>query len=407
MLSLGPWIFDRDTRRLIRHTGEGGRLSPKAAAVLEALAETPGRVWSRDALLERVWPTVTVGEEILTHAVAELRRTAADDARAPALVETIHKSGYRLLVQPESWTVAAARERSAADARRDRIDLGLYVDYLEACTRFERGGAENYRAALDLFRRILAEAPDHVGAHVGAAKALLFLLHHDVRCGESPKAVQDDCAAARRLDPFHGEAVAIEGLLQAAYGRPVQARRRFEEALALAPASGEVHHLVGRACFAHLEPRLAAVLLERAAALQPDDYNSQVLAGTAWEMTGDTDRARRNYRLGLARVEARLQADPDGYKPLSNRAHSLLGLHRHEEAASALEAVCAHPSPVRHSPACLLARAGDSEGALDVLELSLESGWGYAAWLERDPCLAPLRDLPRFKRLAGALRAPG
>src|SRR5688572_31959403 len=78
MLNIEDLAFDPGTRRLCGRSGET-RLSPKAAGVLEALIETPGRVWSRDALLERVWPNVTVGEEVLTHAIAELRRAAGDD----------------------------------------------------------------------------------------------------------------------------------------------------------------------------------------------------------------------------------------------------------------------------------------------------------------------------------------
>ena len=78
MLKIGEWLLDLPTRRLLRGHEER-RLSPKATSVLSALAETPGQVWSRDALLERVWPAVTVGEEVLTHAIAELRKAAPDD----------------------------------------------------------------------------------------------------------------------------------------------------------------------------------------------------------------------------------------------------------------------------------------------------------------------------------------
>src|SRR5262249_17513782 len=66
MLEIGRFYFDEASREL----GCGAavrRISPKAAGVLIALAQTPGRVWSRAAILERVWPQVIVGEEVLTH----------------------------------------------------------------------------------------------------------------------------------------------------------------------------------------------------------------------------------------------------------------------------------------------------------------------------------------------------
>ncbi len=67
--------------------------------VLALLAETSGRVVPREEILERVWPDVTVGEEVLTHAVAELRRQLDDSWRSPRFIETLHKSGYRLLAE--------------------------------------------------------------------------------------------------------------------------------------------------------------------------------------------------------------------------------------------------------------------------------------------------------------------
>src|SRR3990170_7453464 len=101
MRTFGDSLFYPWTRGLCGRRGER-RLSPKATGVLLALAETRGRVWSRDALLERVWPNVVVGEEVLTHAIAELRRAFGDDFRQPVLIETIHKSGYRLLGEADN-----------------------------------------------------------------------------------------------------------------------------------------------------------------------------------------------------------------------------------------------------------------------------------------------------------------
>src|SRR5688500_6685568 len=135
MLTIGDSVFDPSTRRLCGRGGER-RLSPKATGVLLALAETPGRVWSRDALLERVWPNVIVGEEVLTHAVAELRRAIGDDFRKPVAIETVHKSGYRLL--PE----VVGRSRPETAHTRPHGDswshLESYADYLDASALFDR-----------------------------------------------------------------------------------------------------------------------------------------------------------------------------------------------------------------------------------------------------------------------------
>jgi len=131
MITIGDWLFEPRSRRLIAGQEER-RLSPKAGAVLEALAESAGHLWSRDELLERVWPGVTVGEEVLTHAIAELRRILGDNFRDPRYIETVHKSGYRL-----KFPAHHAPMTDAAD-RRPGADGGLshYLVYLEACDLF-------------------------------------------------------------------------------------------------------------------------------------------------------------------------------------------------------------------------------------------------------------------------------
>jgi DNA-binding winged helix-turn-helix (wHTH) protein len=401
MLTIGDSVFDPSTRRLCGREGER-RLSPKATGVLLALAETPGRVWSRDALLERVWPNVIVGEEVLTHAVAELRRAIGDDFRRPVAIETIHKSGYRLLAEagghPRPPTPQHRRQDDSC------IDLESYAEHLEASALFERGGLRSWEKALELFGSSIRRDPGFAPAYAGAAKTLLFLnRYYRPRPGVLELAL-DHCAQAQRLGPKLGEPVAVEAMAHAMFGDASRARQLFSKAVRLAPDSNEVHQLLGRACFAHLEPRLAPTMLERAAALRPDDFQSACLAATARVMVGDLDRATANFALTLRRTDSWLQVFPDDFKALSTRAHCLVHLGE-DGAGAALAAACSHTDPVRHSPACVLALAGESGRAMDVLEESVDEGWRYSAWLRRDPCLNGLRADPRFQRLARSINA--
>jgi Tol biopolymer transport system component/DNA-binding winged helix-turn-helix (wHTH) protein len=72
-------------------------LEPKVMGVLACLAGRPGEVVTKEELLARVWPDVFVTEDVLVRAVGELRRVFADEAGAPAVIETIRKRGYRLV----------------------------------------------------------------------------------------------------------------------------------------------------------------------------------------------------------------------------------------------------------------------------------------------------------------------
>jgi len=257
MLRIGERMFDPETRRVCDGHGER-RISPKAAAVFQALAETPGRVWSRDALLERVWPNVFVTEEVLTHAIAELRRAFGDDRRAPTLIETIHKSGYRLLSPPID---AAAEQESCG--------LECYAMYLEGSALFDRGHKSNTKDAAAKFREILALNPAFAPAHVGLAKALTFLKTYYEPDGGDLEEPLGHARTAKRLDPTLAEAYAVEGLIFAVNGEFDLARQLFSRALKLNQASGETHYLFGRACFAELNMALAAPILERSATLLP------------------------------------------------------------------------------------------------------------------------------------------
>jgi hypothetical protein len=59
--------------------------------------------------------------------------------------------------------------------------------------------------------------------------------------------------------------------------------------------------------------------------------------------------------------------------------------------------------PVLLNGACLRARAGLKEEALDLLERCFTRGWGKRDWIERDPDFDSIRDDPRFQSLLALL----
>jgi DNA-binding winged helix-turn-helix (wHTH) protein len=60
-LAFGPFRLDLRTESVWRGTEET-RLRPKTLAVLRYLAEHPGRLDTKDELLEAVWPEVEAGQ---------------------------------------------------------------------------------------------------------------------------------------------------------------------------------------------------------------------------------------------------------------------------------------------------------------------------------------------------------
>lgn len=65
-------------------------------ALFTALAAHPGRVFTRDQLLERVWGTDYFGDDhVVDVHIANLRKKLGDDPAAPQYVETVRGAGYR------------------------------------------------------------------------------------------------------------------------------------------------------------------------------------------------------------------------------------------------------------------------------------------------------------------------
>jgi DNA-binding winged helix-turn-helix (wHTH) protein/tetratricopeptide (TPR) repeat protein len=411
MFRIGAWFFDPTTRRLLCGREER-KLSPKGANVLLALAETPAQVWSRDALLERSWPNVTVGEEVLTHAIAELRRAFGDDVRAPTYVQTVYKSGYRLVARVERAPLGARVDATqdgfrnlGSDEGGADFDLDVYAEYLRASELYDRGGRKNMSAAVALFTSILEKAPHFALAHAALAKALTFLGVYYERRKRSLETALIHSTAARKIDSRSAEAFAAEGMIFSVGGDFARSSRSFATALRLNPNSAETHYLLGRACLVAGELSLASVMLERAASLRADDYHAAVIAGKVRQGLGDARRARADYALALPRAEARLAINPRDYRALCTKARCLWELGTPDEAVALMEQVAGHPDPMNYHLACTFARAGESGRALDVLEEVVDLGWRHGAWLSRDPDLDALRGTGRFKRICRAVGA--
>ncbi|MEM9529685.1 MAG: winged helix-turn-helix domain-containing protein [Pseudomonadota bacterium] len=91
-VTIGAWTFNPDAHELLQGR-DRTRLTPKAAAVLSALAAQPGAVVRRQALTG----AAGLSDEGLSRVINEIREALGDDARQPRFVETIPRRGYRLL----------------------------------------------------------------------------------------------------------------------------------------------------------------------------------------------------------------------------------------------------------------------------------------------------------------------
>lgn len=116
------------------------RIEPKMMEVLCCLAAQPGEVVTRDELLGSAWADTVVTDDVLTRAVSELRKVFGDDPRRPRVIETIPKTGYRLIapVTPDHrgdsvppdvppLELVAPRARAAATSARSKLHTRLLM----------------------------------------------------------------------------------------------------------------------------------------------------------------------------------------------------------------------------------------------------------------------------------------
>jgi DNA-binding response OmpR family regulator len=92
MLRHGPLTVDLRTRKVTVNGGDVA-LTPKEFAILECLATDPGRLVSRQEIVERAWDEHWYGPtKVLDVHMAALRKKLG----VPSLIETVYGHGFRL-----------------------------------------------------------------------------------------------------------------------------------------------------------------------------------------------------------------------------------------------------------------------------------------------------------------------
>ena len=90
-----------EARREVTVRGTPVTLTALDFDLLVVLASSPGRVFSRAQLLEKVWGYDFFGDErVVDVHVRGMRKALADDATDPAIIGTVRGVGYKFLLAP-------------------------------------------------------------------------------------------------------------------------------------------------------------------------------------------------------------------------------------------------------------------------------------------------------------------
>jgi len=97
LVRFGIFEVDLESRELRKH-GMYVRLEEKPFRILEMLLHQAGRVVTRKALREKLWPDTHVGyDQNLNTAVNKLRELLGDSAHSSRFIETLPRLGYRFI----------------------------------------------------------------------------------------------------------------------------------------------------------------------------------------------------------------------------------------------------------------------------------------------------------------------
>src|SRR5205823_3113400 len=99
-LEIGDLVVDR-RRHEVSRAGKRVDLTPLEFQILDLLASEPGRAWSRNDLLDRVWSTEYEGyQRNIDPHINRLRKKLESDPKRPNYVLTVRGVGYKLNENP-------------------------------------------------------------------------------------------------------------------------------------------------------------------------------------------------------------------------------------------------------------------------------------------------------------------
>src|SRR5205085_8210099 len=156
----------------------------------------------------------------------------------------------------------------------------------------------------------------------------------------------------------------------------------------------DVYYFYGRASFARGQIEKSAEMFLKASEVRREDFQSLLLLAQSLRILGK-DQNQEILRKGIDRARKQLELNPTDRRVLSLGSGSLFEIGEREEAFKWMsQALKLYPEDagVLINAACLFAKDGNKEQALNTLELAFGKGFGKRDWIENDPDYDSLRN---------------
>ena len=95
------WLIEPKINRISRGTVVH-KVEPRIIRLLTYMANRQNETCTKEELITNVWEGVWISENTLSGTVRTLRKLLVDDWKNPQFIETVSKSGYRLIGEVRS-----------------------------------------------------------------------------------------------------------------------------------------------------------------------------------------------------------------------------------------------------------------------------------------------------------------
>lgn len=94
----------------LRRAGQPQPVEPQVLELLAYLADHPGRLITKDELIDKVWAGRSVSDAALASRIRSARRAIGDDGEQQRLIRTVHGRGFRFVAQIDPPAAPAAAD---------------------------------------------------------------------------------------------------------------------------------------------------------------------------------------------------------------------------------------------------------------------------------------------------------
>jgi TolB-like protein/Flp pilus assembly protein TadD len=301
--------------------------------------------------------------------------------------------------------VVLSPEEKRAIERAPTENVRAYEYYLRGRQYFHQWRRKAIEYARQMFERAIEIDPNYALAYAGVADCCAFTFNY--WDASAPVLAQADAASRRALElaPDLPEVHVSRGLALAFSRRFPEAETEFRAAISLNPKLYEAHYFFGRALQQQGKAAEAVRSFEEACRLRPDDYQASAFLAQAYDSLGVAAQSDAIHRRALQLVERHIELNPEDSRALNVGATLLVNVHGAAGGAKAREwntrALAADPedSGMLYNVACVYARLGEEDEAIECLDRAVRTGFGLREWLENDPDFASVRDDPRFQAI--------